>query len=209
MKTKTLLVASAVALGGAAAVLWAQNTQPQPEPIPSPDQVNPGTMLLKTQLGSFQLEGEGTVEMTFRGTLLIERLDGAVTVVGQNKPDDIRLEFEGYDRKVWFGRGKAVIRGKFRRLQWFGGDLDAVWRGKGLAYVFGEYDPVTKSSGVCKVDDLPWRPWFTTGQQFWVPKELEPLYVTGQIKPEGSGGSDETPEEAPPSTDPSSDDGIQ
>jgi hypothetical protein len=129
-----------------------------------------GRMHLWAAIGSFALlNGEGTLEMKFKGTLLISRLDGSAAVSGQ-----VRKEFDGMGRTVWFGEGSAKVSGKWRKIQWFGEDVDCIWNGRGLARVYGEYDEKTKSTGRAKVDDLPEEPWMTNGREFYVPKELAP-----------------------------------
>ncbi|MEM2786021.1 MAG: hypothetical protein QW652_05085 [Candidatus Nitrosotenuis sp.] len=129
-----------------------------------------GRMHLWAAIGSFALlNGEGSLEMKFKGTLLISNLDGTSAVSGK-----VRKEFDGMGRTVWFGEGVAKVSGKWRKIQWFGEDVDCVWEGRGLARVYGEYDERTKSTGRVKVDDLPEEPWMTNGREFYVPKELAP-----------------------------------
>ncbi|MCH8274314.1 MAG: hypothetical protein IH851_05955 [Armatimonadetes bacterium] len=145
-----------------------------------------GVMRLECAIGSFILEGEGRVEMTFRGGLLLHNFQGTAKVTG-----DVREEFQGMGRRAWFGTGKAVLEGKWRKVQWFGGDLKAVWYGWGYANLFGEYDPVTKGSGIVKIDDLDEKPWYTTGTQHYVPKEHDPAWehIKKQLEAEAAGGS--------------------
>lgn len=94
------------------------------------------TLHLQTRLGSFRLiDGEGRVEMTFRGTVLVNNLQGTV-VPGPG----VRREHQTSVRQLFHGRGTIVITGKWRAVQWFGGDMRATWFGRGLARVMGEFD---------------------------------------------------------------------
>jgi hypothetical protein len=173
MKTRTkygILAGLAVALAAGVAIAQAQNSQP------TADQPKPKTGVMKMQcdIGSFLISGKGRVEINFRGTLLIYRLKGTRTVTGR-----VRKEFEGFDRETWFGVGKAVIEGEWRHIQWFGGDMTATWVGEGYAHTFGEYSPKSGNSGTTTIDDLPPAEWWSTGREFWVPKESTPGYKPG------------------------------
>jgi hypothetical protein len=130
-----------------------------------------GEMRLWTRIGSCMLEGEGRVEMTFKGTLLVSQFDGVVQVTGK-----VREEFRGMGRQVWFGEGKAVLEGRWRKIIWFGTNLQAVWKGRGLAELYGELDPVTKSSGRVIIDGVYESPWYTVGMKHYVPLDLSPWY---------------------------------
>lgn len=136
-----------------------------------------GEMRLWTRIGSFMLEGEGRVEMSFKGTLLVSQFEGVVQVTG-----NVREEFRGMGRQVWFGEGKAVLEGRWRKIIWFGTNLNAVWKGRGLAELYGELDPVTKSTGRVIIDGVYESPWYTVGMKHYVPLDLSPYY--DQIKKE-------------------------
>ncbi len=144
--------------------------QPNPQPKPA-EKPKYGTCIFKAKVGSFHLEGEGTVTMNFRGTLLISGFSGTPPVITGN----VRKEWDKYGRTIWFGSGKATISGKWRKIQWFGGDLDAVWVGSGLGNLYGEYDENGKS-GTYKVDDGPEMSWYTTGITMYNPKEANPYW---------------------------------
>ncbi len=133
-----------------------------------------GVMRMQCDIGSFLLKGSGKITINFRGTLLIYRLDGSATVTG-----NVRKEFEGFDRETYFGTGTAVIEGEWRHIQWFGGDMTAVWEGQGYAHAFGEFSPKSQSSGYTIIDDLPPAEWWSTGREFFVPKESIPGYRPG------------------------------
>jgi len=137
-----------------------------------------GVMKLWSKVGSFVLEGEGAVEITFTGTLLVSKHSGPPVII----TGKVRKEFNDFGRQAWFGSGKAVIKGSWRRLQWFGKNMNAVWRGRGMAMVFGEYD-AKQDTGFTQVDDQPAYPWLTTGRAFYVPKQLTPGYDASKDKP--------------------------
>jgi hypothetical protein len=162
----------AVALTAAVAIAQAQNASPSQE---TPQPSKSGVMKMQCDIGSFLISGRGRVEINFRGTLLIYRLKGTRVVTG-----NVRKEFEGFDRETWFGVGKAVIEGEWRHIQWFGGDMTATWVGQGYAHTFGEYSPKSGNSGTTTIDDLPPVEWWSTGREFWVPKEDIPGYKPGK-----------------------------
>lgn len=94
-----------------------------------------GTMHLQTQLGSFKLiDGEGRVEFTFSGTVLISQLKGNLQVTG-----DVVKQYQDKERQVYFGTGKVVVTGSFRAIQWFGKDMKLVWYGRGVARLTGQF----------------------------------------------------------------------
>lgn len=95
-----------------------------------------GTLHLEAPIGAFRMiDGEGRVELSFRGTVLLSGLKGKVT-----PGPGIKKEVSRGDREVYFGQGKIVVVGKWRAIQWFGGNMKAVWYGKGLARLTGEFD---------------------------------------------------------------------
>lgn len=99
-------------------------------------------MRLNTNLGSFRsIDGEGRLEFSFSGTVLLANVDGRVT-----QTSNLRKEYELKDakgkviRQVFSGTGRFVIEGKWRAVQWFGSDMRAVWWGKGFMRITGEFD---------------------------------------------------------------------
>ncbi|HWP30439.1 MAG TPA: hypothetical protein VNK96_01750 [Fimbriimonadales bacterium] len=163
-------------------------------PSPTREQPKYGTLRLKAGLGSFRLEGEGRVEMTFRGTLMLVNFEGKIDLQGR-----VRKEFQGMGRTVWFGARdengrlpRAVIEGKWRYLQWFGGDMQAIWKGRGIALIFGEYDE-NGDSGTWQLDNNPAYPWHTVGRAVYVPEEITPGY-TPSPKRNGKNNANPKPE---------------
>ncbi|MER3462567.1 MAG: hypothetical protein C4342_06180, partial [Armatimonadota bacterium] len=113
----------------AAVIAVAQTGQPQGDKPSQPPKT--GVMKMKCDIGSFLVKGSGKITINFRGTLLVYRLKGTVNISG-----NVRKEFEGFDRVSYFGTGTAVIQGEWRHIQWFGGDMTAVWNGQGYAHTF-------------------------------------------------------------------------
>ncbi len=101
--------------------------------VPKPDYK---TLHLETNLGSYKLlDGEGRVEISFTGTILISQLRGTLSTSGR-----LKKEYEDKGRAVYFGKGQMTITGTFRAIQWFGRDMKSVWYGKGIARLSGEFD---------------------------------------------------------------------
>lgn len=118
-----------------AALASAQPATPEQRAGVQPDP-NFATLHLTTKLGSFKLlDGVGRVEISFTGSLLLSKIDGRVLTSGK-----LRKEFESKDRVVYSGTGKVVVTGRWRGIQWFGRDMNAVWFGAGQARLAGEFD---------------------------------------------------------------------
>lgn len=123
-----------------AAVLFSASAFAQPATAAQRAGVTPkadyGTLHLEAPIGAFRLiDGEGRVEMTFRGSVLLSGLQGKV-VPGPG----VKKEVTRGDREVYFGEGRIVVTGKWRAVQWFGGNMKGVWYGRGLARITGEFD---------------------------------------------------------------------
>jgi hypothetical protein len=171
MKVKflsTLIAGASVLLAGAA--LFAQSgssaAPPKPQEI--------GNAHLWAEVGSFKLEGNGTVDIKFTGTLLVSQAEGQpmpeVTVSG-----NIRKEFESAEmgRRAWFGSGTAKVTGAWRHLTVFGKSMDAKWRGAGIAIVYGEFD-AKGETGFITVDGSEPFAWMNAGMTFHVPAASDP-----------------------------------
>ena len=95
-----------------------------------------GVLNLSSRLGSYKLlDGEGTVEINFTGTVLVSHLKGSATPSG-----NVKLEYDANDRKAFFGSGKVVVNGSFRAVQWFGRNMNTKWTGRGIARLHGDFD---------------------------------------------------------------------
>ena len=105
-------------------------------PAAPPSKPTYGTFNFTTQIGAFKLiDGEGTVDVNFTGTLLVSQLKGTVTPAG-----NLKKEYESKDKQTWHGTGKVTIKGKFRAIQWFGTKMTGKWVGNGRARIYGEFD---------------------------------------------------------------------
>lgn len=92
-------------------------------------------MHLVSQLGSFRLiDGQGRVEFTFTGTVLLSQVKGKAVVTG-----DVVKQYEERGKTVYFGTGRVVVTGSWRAIQWFGKNMNLVWYGTGVARLAGEY----------------------------------------------------------------------
>jgi len=125
-----------IALTGAlAAAPWAQNATPAQMAGVKPDSAN-GTIHFQTKLGSFRvIDGMGRLEFDFTGSVLVSKLKGTATFTGA-----VKKEYDKNQKQVWHGRGKAVITGDWRAVQWFGRDMSGVWYGRGIIRLAGEFD---------------------------------------------------------------------
>ena len=165
------LASAAVLLAGAA--LFAQGEPAPPAPSAS---AAIGNAHLWADVGSFKLEGSGTVDVKFTGTLLISKADGQpmpqVSINGK-----VRKEFDNAEmgRTAWFGSGTAKITGSWRHLTVFGKGMDAKWRGSGIAMVYGEFDAQGKT-GFITVDGSEPFEWMNAGLTFHVPASSDPRF---------------------------------
>ena len=164
----SFLAAASLLISGAA--LFAQG-EPAGSPASVPDV---GNAHLWAEVGSFKLEGNGTVDVKFTGTLLVTRAEGqpmpTVAVSG-----NIRKEFDSPEmgRTAWFGSGTAKVTGSWRHLTVFGKSMDAKWRGAGIAMVYGEFDSQGKT-GFITVDGSEPFEWLNAGLTYYVPAASDP-----------------------------------
>lgn len=96
-----------------------------------------GTLHLATKIGSCKFfNGQGRVEINYSGSLLIHGLKGKYTVSG-----NLVRQYHSpkRERELFYGKGKIVVTGSFKALQWFGRDFSAVWYGAGRVRLTGEY----------------------------------------------------------------------
>lgn len=117
------------------------------------------TVHLQTKLGSFKsIDGEGRFEVTCAGTILISNFKGKAEI-----GPGWRKEHESRGRAVYSGKGKVVLTGSWRGFQWFGRDMNAVWYGKGVVRVVGEFDRNLKTGDYWYDDPKKKLPWFSSG----------------------------------------------
>lgn len=143
-----------------------------------------GVLHLQTRLGSFKLlDGRGRLEIAFTGTVLISGLrpeedaqrrakyrgisplDGSLQVTG-----NVRREWAGHNRQVFYGTGRIVLNGQFRGVQWFGRDMQARWIGDGISRLYGEFDQ-NLQTGWYWYDNIERAvPWGAVGMQAVLPE---------------------------------------
>jgi hypothetical protein len=143
-----------------------------------------------SNVGSFKLMAndefatEGTLDMTFRGTLLVSNLEpGSTIVVSGNirkEIDDPKLK-----RQVYFGDGRVTIVGKFRSVQFFGRGLRAAFDGFGFVRLYGEFDRNLDTGYYWYEGAAEKIPWSTGGSPLVIPP---PDAAKPRVKPKGSGG---------------------
>lgn len=190
-KPISFIVATAALLVASAAMF----AQPKPS-APAPRAPAIGNAHLWAEVGSFKLEGNGTVDVKFTGTLLITRADGQpmphVSITG-----NVRKEFDSAEmgRTAWFGSGTAKVTGAWRHLTVFGKSMDAKWRGNGIAIVYGEFDHKGQT-GFISVDGAPPFEWMDSGMTFFVPASSDPR--PQQSSPQPPNPRTPTPRDASP-----------
>lgn len=115
------------------------------------------TLYLATKVGSMKIVGSdlvpptGHLEMSFTGTILLSGLNGKLDITGKVKKEYEDLKFS---KTAYFGTGKIVIDGKFSSLQWFGRDMNAVFKGTAVFRIFGEFDK-DLNTGTCYFGSAP------------------------------------------------------
>lgn len=143
-----------------------------------------GTLNMETKLGAFKIKrfnlispAEGRVEISFTGSLLIFGYEGKPfepTMKG------LRIEFpdpkvlpaytrQNFDKIVLQGKGSVVLDGKFMALQWLGRDMKAKWTGRGVIYLYGEFDANEKTGTYWFGDSTKKRPWQMPNERMELP----------------------------------------
>jgi hypothetical protein len=149
-----------------------------------------GTAFFNTNVGSFklmaadELPAEGTLDMAFRGTVLVSNLEPGSTIVVTG---NVRKEIDDqkYKRQVYFGDGRLTIVGKFRSVQFFGRGLRAAFEGYAFGRLYGEFDK-NLDTGLYWYKELPNQtPWSSGGSPLQVPL---PGTQQPKVKVEGKGG---------------------
>ncbi len=100
------------------------------------------TLHFNTKIGSFKLlEGEGKIQFSFTGSVMLNVYkDTKVTFTG-----DVKRQYEGRGREVYFGSGTCTMVGRWKAVQWFGRNLNGMWWGNGRIRLISEFfkDPKT------------------------------------------------------------------
>ena len=105
------------------------------QPAPAQGEDKP-ILHMQCNIGSFKmLPTEGTYDISFTGTVLIDNMDGTITPEGK-----LRLEYNEHDKKAYFGTGKLTLKGKWKSLQWFGRDMTCRLEGHTMLRLYGEFD---------------------------------------------------------------------
>ena len=121
----------------------------------------PGTLHFSTKLGSFKLlsiEDElisGHIEMTFSGTILLT--GAAKPVLSGSLREEYR--YPDLQKVAYSGKGKLVVDGPLKSLQWFGSDLNAVFTGRGKVRLVGEFDKNLDTGEYWFTDPKKKMPW--------------------------------------------------
>jgi hypothetical protein len=144
-ETKTTLVAltSLAVVIGLASLAFSQGVAAHGPKI-SKATLAHGPMHFETHIGSFKIlernpkqEPEGTLTLSFTGTVLISNLIGKLESSG-----NLRREYydDKHKKQVWFGTGTLKLEGQFHNLQWFGRNMKADFMGNGIFRLYGEFD---------------------------------------------------------------------
>lgn len=136
--------------------------------------VGSDTVFFETKIGSFKLIGSpevpvrGTLTINFSGTVLISELRGTITPVG-----NIRREYQNdkFKKVGYFGKGKLIVQGTMRSVQFFGRDLTGSFKGVGLMRLYGEFDKDLKT-GFYWYDPSEKFAWGNGGMMAVVPQRL-------------------------------------
>lgn len=148
-------------------------------------------MHMQSNLGSFKIipatddrgnPDAGRLEFSFTGTVLISKLDGKATV-----SEGVRKEFDDLDRVVFHGTGSIVIDGKWRAVQWFGGDMEAVWYGRGIARMVGEFDRNLETGNYWFDDPVSKQSWMTQIREIHLPQRQFGSNVVPKDRGSGDG----------------------
>ena len=124
------------------------------------------TLHMTCNLGSFKISpGEGRVEISFTGTILVSSLQGEV-----EKSPGIITEFSGLGRDVYHGTGTIIVNGKWRSVQWFGTEMKADWYGRGHVKLTGEFDRNLDLGKYWYDDDEEKGSWLTSMREIDLPE---------------------------------------
>ena len=178
----------ALSLGGAFWAVAQRVPTDAPEETPSKpiDMNDPdfGNLYMSSRLGSFKMRTfRGRFEISFSGTALLSHYEGAPLIVEGN----LQKEYDANNKVAYFGRGKIVGLGTLRALQWFGRDLEASWRGTGVAQLYGEFDEKLETGKYWFDDPTDQRHWGTFGMTVTVPRD--DVYGSGTPVPRSRAGS--------------------
>ena len=174
----------ALAAGSLAAIAGVAGAFPggaQPAPAAAPELS--GKVDFWTKVGSFKIASpkppdvlaRGDITMNFQGTVLVVGLVGSAT-----PGPGVKVQYENakQGRKVFFGRGKLNLKGKWRAIQFFGRDFKGSWTGMGIMRLYGEFDEKLET-GFFQINGKARESWGNGGRTINLPPPVQP----GQIKP--------------------------
>lgn len=177
-KSKLILGVALIA-ATVSGLVWAQGGSSLPADAALSDP-SYGELNMTTKIGSFKLlDGVGRVEVSFSGTMLVSQLKGQISTSG-----NLKKEYDARERQVYHGTGRVVIDGEFRGIQWFGTNMNGVWRGRGVARITGEFDQNLETGYY----------WYGKDPSRKVPWSM---YGTTVLNPEQSAGGSGVPVERP------------
>lgn len=202
VRPTTLLLTTGILLS-MAAIAVPQMTRPRVVPPPGPTGGPPeprrstekrefGVLNLQTRIGSFKIlsagdvKSEGTIDISFTGSILIVGLEGTATPTGNLRREMSRPNMK---REVWFGTGKMRIQGAFTAIQWFGRDMNARFDGIGIVRLFGEFDETQQTGFFWRNDNAAERQsWLTNGLTVTNPEDTRFRRPTPQRRGSTGGG---------------------
>lgn len=92
---------------------------------------------MRTKIGTFKMiNGQGRADISFSGSMLISQYKGDPLIV----QGSLRKEFDRNGRAVYHGKGRIVLSGSWRSVQWFGQNMTGWWFGNGVIRMRGEFD---------------------------------------------------------------------
>lgn len=170
-RTLTRILAGIGLSAALAIVVLAQSPGSSLSSPPSTVPPGAGELNLQTNVGSFRVTGtrdpaHGRLEIDFTGSVLISDLAGSISA-----SQGLIKEYDDQGRKVYFGTGKLVIEGKFRKFQWFGRDMQARFVGAGIFLLFGEFDKNLETGTFWYSDASKRLPWGHGGNTVPIPNE--------------------------------------
>lgn len=189
MKTALKAIISFGILTGVAFVV-AQGRLPNlsEENIPKPT-IGSDTLKFKTTLGSFKLLGSdkdparGNLTVSFRGTVLLTDPKGDLKITG-----DVKKEYENtlHKKVAYFGKGRLTLNGSARSVQFFGSDVDGVFKGFGAIRLYGEFDR-NYDTGTYQYGSGQAMPWGTGGITLSIPQAIYNQAPTAKPKVQDAG----------------------
>lgn len=102
-----------------------------------------GEIHFQTKLGSFKIIAvdkepvTGTLTMNFSGSLLISGATTPPVIKGNVIQEYNNKEF---NKVGYHGTGSVSVTGPLRSIEWFGSDMDGVFKGRAQVRLYGDFD---------------------------------------------------------------------